>query len=41
MRRVEIVTIEGDFDYALARVAARHGQRLDEGAWRRLTPAAT
>jgi len=30
------VAIEGDLDYALARVAARHGQRLDEGAWRRL-----
>ncbi|MGO9933409.1 MAG: hypothetical protein ACLPV8_16585 [Steroidobacteraceae bacterium] len=30
------MAIEGDLDYALARVAARHGQRLDEGAWRRL-----
>jgi hypothetical protein len=36
MRRFEIVAIDGDLDYALARVAARHGQRLDEGAWRRL-----
>ncbi len=30
------MAINGDLDYALARVAARHGQRLDEGAWRRL-----
>lgn len=30
------MAIDGDLDYALARVAARHGQRLDEGAWRRL-----
>jgi len=30
------VAVEGNLDYALARVSARHGQRLDEGAWRRL-----
>ncbi len=28
--------IEGNLDYALARVHARHGQRLDEPDWRRL-----
>jgi hypothetical protein len=28
--------IEGNLDYALTRVYARHGQRLDEAAWRRL-----
>jgi hypothetical protein len=28
--------IEGNLDYALARVHARHGQRLDETGWRRL-----
>lgn len=27
---------EGTLDYALTRVYARHGQRLDEAAWRRL-----
>lgn len=27
---------EGNLDYALARVHARHGQRLDEATWRRL-----
>jgi hypothetical protein len=30
------MAIDGDLDYALARVAARHGQRLDESMWRRL-----
>ena len=30
------MAIEGDLDYALARVSARHGQRLDDVAWRRL-----
>jgi len=30
------VAIEGNLDYALARVAARHGQRLDDADWRRL-----
>ncbi len=30
------MAIDGDLDYALARVAARHGRRLDEDAWRRL-----
>lgn len=28
--------IEGNLDYALARVQARHGQRLDEADWHRL-----
>jgi len=28
--------IEGNLDYALARVHARHGRRLDEADWRRL-----
>src|SRR5208283_3259988 len=28
--------IEGNLDYALARVHARHGQRLDEADWHRL-----
>jgi hypothetical protein len=28
--------IEGNLDYALARVHARHGQRLEEADWRRL-----
>ena len=30
------MAIEGNLDYALARVHARHGQRLDEAGWRRL-----
>ena len=30
------MTIDGNLEYALARVHARHGQRLDEGSWRRL-----
>lgn len=30
------MAIDGNLDYALARVSARHGQRLDDGAWRRL-----
>lgn len=30
------MAIEGNLDYALARVSARHGQRPDDGAWRRL-----
>jgi hypothetical protein len=30
------VATEGDLDYALARVSSRHGERLDDGAWRRL-----
>ena len=35
------MAIEGDLDYALARVAARYGQRLDEGAWRRVEASRT
>lgn len=35
------MAIEGDLDYALARVAARHGQRLDEDAWRRVEASRT
>jgi hypothetical protein len=30
------MSIEGDMDYALTRVQARHGRRLDEAGWRRL-----
>jgi len=30
------VAIAGNLDYALARVAARQGQRVDDAAWRRL-----
>jgi hypothetical protein len=30
------VAIAGNLDYALARVAARQGQRVDDSAWRRL-----
>jgi hypothetical protein len=30
------MSVSGNLDYALARVHARHGERLDEFAWRRL-----
>lgn len=30
------MAIEGNLDYALTRVYARHGQRLDEAGWRRV-----
>ncbi len=35
-RAVKAMPIEGNLDYALTRVHARHGQRLDEAGWRRL-----
>lgn len=30
------MSIEGELEYALTRVQARHGERLDEAGWRRL-----